>query len=471
MNENGVEIDMFKQLMERIRQVIRKMLGKEKIKDAIGVDVAVSDKMANGIDLWSKMYKNKPPWKKKDTKMCGLPAAIAGEFARLVTLELKTEITGNDFINEEYQTVINDIRKYTEYACAKGGLAMKPYVSECHIEVDMVQADRFFPTQFNSRGEVTAAVFTEAITIGKQVYTRLEYHKHENTTYYISNKAFVKQDLDNVEVLGKEVPLSAVPEWADIQEQTVIQNVKMPLFSYFKIPNANNIDDTSPLGVSVYSRAVDDIRNADEQWTRILWEFEGSELAIDADITLFKKNNRGEYELPSGKERLFRMMDLDEDKDQYKVFSPAIRDVSLINGFNAILRRIEFNVGLAYGTLSDPNTVDKTAEEIKASKQRSYSTVSDILKSLQCALEQLVYAMDVIAQLSHLPGGKKYEISFDWDDSIVIDKEQELLSMQQDATAGLIRKELYIAAKYGVSEEEALKMMPAQDDRFGIQEE
>lgn len=462
---------MIKEIIERIRQVIRKMLGKENIRDAIGVDVAVSDKMANGIELWSKLYKDRPPWKDKNMKLCGLPAAIAGEFARLVTLELKTEITGNDFINDEYQVVINDIRKYTEYACAKGGLAMKPYVSEGHVEVDMVQADRFFPTKFNSRGEVTAAVFAEAITIGKQVYTRLEYHQHENTTYHITNKAFVKQDLENVEVLGKEVPLSAVPEWENLEEEVTIQNVKMPLFAYFKVPNANNIDDTSPLGVSVYSRAVDDIRNADEQWTRLLWEFEGSELAIDADITLFKKDEKGQYELPKGKERLFRMMDLDEDSNQYKIFSPAIRDVNLLNGFNAILRRIEFNVGLAYGTLSDPNTVDKTAEEIKASKQRSYSTVSDIQKSLQTALEQLVYAMDVIAQLSNLPGGKKYEISFDWDDSIVIDKEQELQSMQQDATAGLIRKELYIAAKYGVSEEEALKMMPAQDDRFTIQEE
>ena len=83
--------------------------------------------------------------------------------------------------------------------------------------------------------------------------------------------------------------------------------------------------------------------------------------------------------------------------------------------------------------------------------------------------------MDVIAQLANLNGGKKYEISFDWDDSIVIDKEQELQSMQHDATAGLIRKEIYIAAKYGVSmnisEEESLKMMPTQDDRFNIQEE
>ena len=462
---------MIKEFIERIGQVIRKMLGREKIKDAIGVEVAVSDKMANEIDLWAKMYKNEPPWKEKNIKLCGLPAAIAGEFARLVTLELKTEVTGNDFINEEYQAVVSDIRKYTEYACAKGGLAMKPYASEGHIEVDMVQADRFFPTKFNSRGEVTAAVFAESLTVGKKVYTRLEYHQHEGTMYHINNKAFVKQDLDNVEVLGKEVPLTAVPEWANLQEEVTLKNVKMPLFAYFKIPNANNVDDTSPLGVSVYSRAINDIKEADNQWTRLLWEFEGSELAIDADITLFKKDDKGNYEFPKGKDRLFRMMDLDDNAEKYRVFAPAIRDENLINGFNAILRRIEFNVGLAYGTLSDPNTVDKTAEEIKASKQRSYSTVSDIQKSLQTALEQLVYAMDVMAQLSGLSGRKKYEMSFDWDDSIVIDKEQELASMQQDAVAGFIRKELYVAAKYGVSEEEALKMMPQQDERFQIAEE
>ena len=462
---------MIKEFIERIGQVIRKMLGREKIKDAIGVEVAVSDKMANEIDLWAKMYKNEPPWKEKNIKLCGLPAAIAGEFARLVTLELKTEVTGNDFINEEYQAVVSDIRKDTEYACAKGGLAMKPYASEGHIEVDMVQADRFFPTKFNSRGEVTAAVFAESLTVGKKVYTRLEYHQHEGTMYHINNKAFVKQDLDNVEVLGKEVPLTAVPEWANLQEEVTLKNVKMPLFAYFKIPNANNVDDTSPLGVSVYSRAINDIKEADNQWTRLLWEFEGSELAIDADITLFKKDDKGNYEFPKGKDRLFRMMDLDDNAEKYKVFAPAIRDENLINGFNAILRRIEFNVGLAYGTLSDPNTVDKTAEEIKASKQRSYSTVSDIQKSLQTALEQLVYAMDVMAQLSGLSGRKKYEMSFDWDDSIVIDKEQELASMQQDAVAGFIRKELYVAAKYGVSEEEALKMMPQQDERFQIAEE
>ena len=43
--------------------------------------------------------------------------------------------------------------------------------------------------------------------------------------------------------------------------------------------------------------------------------------------------------------------------------------------------------------------------------------------------------------------------------------------MQQDASMGFIRKELYVAKKYGVSEEEALKMMPAPDTSLSLLEE
>lgn len=459
--------------IERIRQVIKKMLGKEKVKDALGVDVAISDRMGQAIELWAKMYENKPPWVKKNVLSCGLSAAVAAEMARLVTLELQTEVSGNDFLDTEYQAVIEDIRRYCEYGCAKGGLSFKPYVTDGHIEVDTVQADRFFPTGYNSRGEITSAVFVETLNKGKQTYTRLELHEWNGSSYTIHNRVYVKSDTDTTENLGREVSLTAVPEWADLEPETNIENVEKPLFAYFKVPNANNIDDQSPLGVSVYSRAVSDIREADRQWTRIVWEYEGSELAVDVDNTMFQKDERtGKWDLPEGRERLFRMMDMEDNNEKYKVYSPQIRDESLFNGMNQILRRIEFNCGLAYGTLSNPENVDKTAEEIKASKQRSYSTVSDIQKSLQKALEHLVYAMDVLAQISGLQGGKSYELSFNWDDSIVIDKEQELLSMQQDATGGFIRKELYVAKKYGVSEEEALKMMPPQqNDLLDIQEE
>lgn len=226
------------------------------------------------------------------------------------------------------------------------------------------------------------------------------------------------------------------------------------------MPLANNIDDKSPLGVSVYSRAINLIEQLDKQYSRILWEFEGKELAIYVSETLLSRNIKtGEKELPKGNSRLYRTLKGESEGDLYREFSPDIRDSNLFNGLNELLRKIEFNCGLAYGTLSNINESDKTATEIKASKQRSYSTVKDIQNSLQYSLENLVYAMRSICRLHNLPGDK-YEMSFNFDDSLVMDKDLELSSMQADVAAGVLRPEIYLAKKYGVTEEEALKMMP-----------
>lgn len=70
--------------------------------------------------------------------------------------------------------------------------------------------------------------------------------------------------------------------WAGIDPYIVINDVDRPLFAFWKVPFANHIESDSPLGVSVYSRAVKLLNEADLQWDRYLWEFEGGELAVDA---------------------------------------------------------------------------------------------------------------------------------------------------------------------------------------------
>ena len=181
------------------------------------------------------------------------------------------------------------------------------------------------------------------------------------------------------------------------------------------------------------------------------------------DITSFRKDEYGNLNIPQGKERLYRRIDLDDNNSKWNVFSPEIRDSAYFNGLNNILKRIEFNCGLSYGTISDPQEVDKTATEIVSSKQRMYSTVKDIQGALESALNDLIYAMSVWAKLARL-SMDKYEVSYSWDDSIIVDKDTELASMQADVAAGIIRPELYIMKKYGVTEEEAIKMMPKVDN-------
>lgn len=465
---------MLDRLRDFIKGVVNRMFSRETIENSLGVKIATSAAMSRNINLWAELYENSPGWCNENVKTMGLAPAIAAEISRLVTLELKTEITTDDFLNTEYQTVIDHIKEYTEYACAKGGLVFKPYLSSDnkHIEVDLVQANNFFPTAFNSRGEVTGAVFVEEMQKSKDRYYRLEYHDLRQEGYYISNTAFLKKnavDIVGSYDLGRKIALTDVEEWQNLEPEILIPGIDKALFSYFKMPMANNVESSSPLGVSVFSRAVDKIKEADKQYSRILWEYEGSELAINASVDCFKQDEAGNPVLPRGRERLYRVAEygIGEFNKAMEVFSPAIRDTSLFNGLNNILRQIEFMCGLAYGTLSDVNYTDKTAEEIKSSKQRSYDTVSAIQGNLKIALKQLVYAMNIWSRIAHMSLKQidvDNDMSFDFDDSLIRDKDKDDNDMRADVAAGIIKPEFYIMKKYGVTKEEALNMIPDQED-------
>lgn len=435
------------------------------------IDIGVTSEMARQIELWAAMFENKPPWV-DNKKIFGmnLSAAIAGEFSRLVTLELKSKVVGSprgDYLNTQYQNVLDCLRRNVELGCAKGGLIFKPYVTGDGITVQYVQADCFFPISFDSSGNITQCVFTEQFRKNRKIYTRLEVHTLSNQFLKISNRAFVST---NEYSLGTEIGVESVERWRNLASSIGYEGVKKLPFGYLKIPLANTEDSDSPLGTSVYARARDSIKIADKRYSQIDWEYDAKEAAVHiADSLLKYDKNRDKYEYPGGKERLYRAVEYSagaRDKPLLDIFSPEIRDQSYYNGLNNQLKLVEFHSNLAYGTISDPQNVDKTAEEIKSSKQRSYTAVKEVQKATQTALEDLVEAMDFYATIYNLAPLGVYEMTFDWDDSIVVDKEKELLSMQQDAISGMIRKEIYLARKYGVTEEEALKMMPAQPKAF-----
>ena len=441
-------------------------------KRALKVDVAVSSEMQTAIDAWALMFQDKAEWLDDNTQSLGLPAAIAGEIARLVVVEMTSKVEGSpraDFLQGEYGRVLASIRTNAEIAAAGGGIVFKPYVDGERIAVDCVPAWRFLPTSFNSLGEVTGAVFVEQVTKGKTYYTRMEHHQLTDTGYIVRNLAFMSMTQSN---LGTPCQLGAVDEWADLEPELTIKykDGTAPegvLFAYFKMPFANSVDPASPLGVSIYSRAVGLVKEADKQYSRILWEYEGSELAIDASEGALKTTGHDgkTAKVPERRKRLFRELGIDQGTsgDLYQIFSPEIRDTSLFNGLDKILKRIEFNCYLSYGTLSDPQSVEKTAEEIKTSKQRSYSAVCDIQKALQAALEHLVWVMDFYASLYKLAPRGEYEVGFTWGDGVMENTDTEFARRKLLADSGYLKPEKLLAWYFGITEDEAkAEYMPAE---------
>jgi len=447
-------LEFVKNIARRIRGVFANNFMRS-IADVAQDKNIISDKMMETIDLWLEMYGDNSPWLRSDSRSLVLPAIIASEVARSVTLEMKVKITGSpmaDFIAKQFELVLKDIRPNVEYACAGGGIVFKPYICRDGITTEIIHANAFYPIAFNNAQEITGAYFIYRHWDGRKVYSRLEKHELEGTTYTVTNTAYVSA---TEQALGKPCELSEVAAWAEIEPKVVIHDIETPLFSYFKIPLGNVVDKDSPLGVSVYARAVGLIQDADDQYQSLLWEYKGGELAIDASDDAFMRVN-GEPMLPKGKERLYRTNNLDSANvsgdNLMKAWAPQLRDANYMSGLNRVLIQIEDACCLSRGTLSDPSEVEKTATEMNAMKQRSYATVSDIQKSLENALRRLAYAMRCLAYLYELCPDGEYEMNFVWDDSIIVDAETERTRDQQEVSQGLMMKWEYRMKWYGEDE-------------------
>ena len=122
------------------------------------------------------------------------------------------------------------------------------------------------------------------------------------------------------------------------------------------------------------------------------------------------------------------------------MFAPTLRDQSLINGLNQLLIRFEDLIGLSRGTYSDANVDARTATELKIVKQRSYATIADNQKALERCLHDVLRAMDKYTTLYDLAPEGEYQASFEWDDSILTDVDQQLQQRLLLLNAGVMSK-------------------------------
>ena len=534
----------FSQIIQKLKEVFRKMVRGNSIEREIGVSPLVSNQMATAIQLWEDMYKGQSPWLRNATYSdpttivsLGLPQMIASEKARTALLEFKSEITTPmkeveveseatnaverfnesldlennsqnneanqpqggvrtpmfhprntvkelvpkgpteraEYLNKVYQKkVVPKLRREIEYGIALGGLVIKPYVivnepkeenfsddalvldanfDKAEIEFDFVYADHFYPLAFNGSGDITEAAFIEHRVDKNITYSRLEHHKYFSAEHRveITNMAF--KSTANVQAnegvdLGERISLKSVPDWEGIQEHVIIEHADRLMFAYFKMPEANTIDMYSPLGVSGFDKAVDLIKQADIQYSRLLWEYEGGELAIDIDRDALRDTEVWDKEgklittsrMGTPQQRLYRKVDLGNESDTYSVYAPALRDSSYIQGLNTILTHIEDVTGLSRGTISEVTMNEaRTATELRILKQRSYQTNDDIQKAIQRCLEDLIYVMNALCSLYEITPEGEYDVSYEWDDSILVDVDTELgkrITLMQNGIMG-----------------------------------
>lgn len=231
-------------------------------------------------------------------------------------------------------------------------------------------------------------------------------------------------------------------------------------FGYYRNPVKNKVDG-SVCGVSIFESAKDLIARADIQGARLDWEYESGERAIHVDSRAVKKEKQGRFGMAKLNRRLYRGLDLEDGKDKelLKEYSPAMRDEAFIRGIEKYYRSIEFNVGLAYGDLSDVQEVEKTAAEVKVSKARKYNRVTAIQGKLKDCLEEFVVGLAFYNNLYHAG----YEFNCKFNDSILTDEETERQQDRQDVSMGVMSLLEYRMKWYNEDEKTAAEKLPEQN--------
>lgn len=425
------------------------------LKNIIGKDVALSQTMIDAINKWKKMLVGNADWCSDIVESLKLEEGICREFADSVLVEMEAKILNNDKMDRVLQKSLSDMNKKLQTGLALGSMVLRPLGPDA---AEYVAADKFIVISFADDGTPNDIAFLVVKCIGENdYYTRVERHYFTNGNLTIENKCYHSQSQSDI---GQICSLEEVPEWANILPGPVIYPGMVQMdFGYYQNPIENKVDG-SACGVSIYESAENLIRKADIQGARLDWEYDSGERAIHIDERALKKSGGKTY-LPRLKKRLYKGLNLDDGKDKelYKEYSPEMRDEAFRRGLEEYKREIEFNVGLAYGDLSDAQEVDKTATEVLVSKTRKYNRVTAIQGKLEECLNGFVTAL-AFYNGSYMSG---VEFTCEFNDSILADEESERQQDRQDVSMGVMSLLEYRMKWYNEDEETAKAKLPEQN--------
>lgn len=414
------------------------------------ISAAMADEMRIAADLYTNNTKSLPWLKDGTIKSLHLPSVVCREVSRIVCSEFGLTVQGENERAKYLDTVCRNIESNmsvtTEKGLALGNAVFKPFVWGGNVYVKMCRIGEYIPVRYEDDGRLSSAVFLSEICRSGRWYTKIEYHHIENGIYTIENTAYIGDK--NSRSLGGAIPLDTVPEWAELAPIIQIEGDIKPLYGVYKNPFANPVDMNSKLGVSLYSNCYDLFKEADELWENIWYEMRSGERKLFAPP--------GAYRAIGARYKTSRFYkELDTETEMFHDFSPVFRNSAYSDRLQEIFKRIEENCGISYGTISDPITVDRTATEVKHSKERMQATVNGIQNALQYALTDTIEAADRVCDLYDITPPGEYQPVFNWDDSVIESRQEKADRALLEYQMGLIDEADYFVQTRGMTREEA----------------
>ncbi len=365
-----------------------------------------------------------------EQKRAGLKMAkrVCEDWSNLILNEKVLINTGDDSVNEVLKKVFDDNDFYVranqllEKSFAFGSGAFVEYNSRDGSAVmDFIPGDMIYPISWEGK-KITECAFGSIKVYGGVPYIYLNIHiKDTYGKYIIQNRMFTKED-------GKEVNL---PEGV---ERIVPTNSKIPRFQIIGPNVTNNIEEYSPLGISVFANAIDEIKGVDLIYDSYLNEFKlgKKRLVVPMSMTqrsmedngdstpIFDSNDTVFYAIPGNPEN---------PDNKLQEINMELRNDAHKSALETHLGLLSDKCGLGKDKYEFANGTAKTATEV-------ISENSDMFRNLK--KHEIVVKSALIGAVRAILDILKYspdaDISVQFDDSIIEDRNAEFTRRVQLVT-------------------------------------
>ncbi len=455
------------------------MIFRSKAKEEFNIEPIISQSMEDMIQKCFSIYQGKPYWldDADHIKTINFAKAVCSETARLAMMATKITIDGSAravWLQEQIDNIYFKLRDWVEYGCAYGTVILKPNGKG----IDLVTPNNFMITDYEN-GEISGVVFVNREVLGKKYYTRLEYHRFIDDVYVITNRCYVG---DTENDTSKRIDISKT-SWGELLEESFIQNVDSPLYGVLKMPHANNVDVDSPMGLPIFSDAIEELKDLDIAYSRNSKEILDSKrtVLLDSDRLLpsggkvaqtgtYFKNQRESMGLPDYVKNVYG----NGQENFYQEINPQLNTDTRLSGLNALLSQIGYKIGYSNGYfVFNESTGIQTATGVEAEQQRTIQFIKDLRDKVEGCLDRVIYALSVFADLYNLAPVGAYEIVYDFGD-ITYNRDEDRSRWWGYVVSGKVPAWMFFVKFEGMSEEDAKAMIaeatPKQPTLFGGEE-
>lgn len=300
------------------------------------------------------------------------------------------------------------------------------------IVLDYVTIENIYPLSWQN-GYISECAFSSEVTRGGKDYLYLQIHRRENNGNYVienriyryDNEQLADEQLANVKGFENIPP---VVHTGSDKRQFVIDR-----------PNiANNVNYLLPTGIAIYANAIDVLQGVD--------------IAFDSYVNEFKLGKKRIMVKPSAAQYLDGTPAFDPDDVVFYVMPEDTEDGAVVTPIDMTLRTAEHNTGIqdqlnilsskcGFGETYyrfDGGSVATATQVISEN-----STMFRTIKKMEIVLEQaLVELCRILLRMGNTAMNavlnEDVEISIDFDDSIIEDKQTDFSRDMQLLQAGIM---------------------------------